>query len=178
MKCFGELGRIKQYTMNNINIDQFKQLDIRIGTVIKAEVPEWSHWVMKLTVDFGGVIASEDEVNSSKAKSSQDCSSRRVRIEPKSREVKSGGGDEIGNRTIFAGIMHFFKPEDLIGKQFPFIINLEKKKIGPEGDFSEGMMMAADLILDDPIKIGDEEVKDKPVLLTPMEKVPNGTPVQ
>ena len=124
------------WNMDTVSINDFKKLDIRIGTVIKAEVPEWSHWVMKLQVDMG---------------------------------------PEIGNRTIFAGIMHFFKPEDLIGKQFPFIVNLEKKKIGPEGDFSEGMMMAADLILDEPIKIGDEEIKDKPVLLTPMEKVPNGT---
>ncbi len=36
-----------------INFDDFAKVDIRIGTVIKAEVPEWSHWVIKLTVDFG-----------------------------------------------------------------------------------------------------------------------------
>ena len=90
--------------MSTISIQDFQKLDIRVGTVIKAEVPEWSHWVMKMKVDLG---------------------------------------TEIGERVVFAGIMHFYKPEDLEGKQFPFITNLEKKKIGPEGDFSEGMMLMA-----------------------------------
>ena len=36
-----------------VTFQDFQKLDIRIGTVIKAEIPEWSHWVMKLTVDFG-----------------------------------------------------------------------------------------------------------------------------
>lgn len=80
--------------MDNISFDQFSQVDIRIGTVIKAEVPEWSHWVMKLTVDLG---------------------------------------KEIGKRTIFAGIMKFFKSKDLEGKQFVFVVNLEPKKMGPGG---------------------------------------------
>ena len=124
--------------MTNITIDQFKELDIRIGTVVKAEVPSWSHWVIKLNVDLG---------------------------------------PEIGERTIFAGIMHFYKVEELEGKQFPFIVNLEKKKIGPEGDFSEGMMLAADLKIENPIKIGDDEVFDKPLLFYLPEKVPNGTKV-
>ena len=124
--------------MNSVNIKDFQKLDIRIGTVEKAEVPEWSHWVMKLSVNLG---------------------------------------KEIGKRTIFAGIMHFYKAKDMEGKQFPFIINLEKKKIGPEGDFSEGMLLAADLKVDKPIKIGDEKIFDKPVLLTVSEKVENGTRV-
>ncbi|MCL4382746.1 methionine--tRNA ligase subunit beta [Patescibacteria group bacterium] len=120
----------------NVSIDDFQKLDIRIGTVVKAEVPEWSHWVIKLTVDFGG-------------------------------------GDEIGERTIFAGMMKFFKPEDFEGKQFPFVINIEPKKIGPEGDFSEGMMLAADVVED------NEKPKDgRPVLFNLSEKVPNGTKVR
>lgn len=126
------------FPMTNITIDQFKKLDIRIGTVVKAEVPSWSHWVIKLNVDLGS---------------------------------------EIGERTIFAGIMHFYKAEELEGKQFPFVVNLEKKKIGPEGDFSEGMMLAADLKMKKSVKIGDEEVFDKPVLFRLFEKVPNGTKV-
>src|SRR6185369_14802741 len=109
--------------MDTISIDDFQKLEIRIGTVTEANVPEWSHWVMKLTVDFG---------------------------------------EEIGKRTIFAGIMKFFKPEELIDKQFPFVVNMKPKKIGPAGDFSEGMMLAASSVTDNP-----EE--DKPVLFSLQE---------
>ena len=33
--------------MDTISFDDFSKVDVRIGTVIKAEVPEWSHWVIK-----------------------------------------------------------------------------------------------------------------------------------
>ena len=115
--------------MDRINIKDFQKMDIRIGTIVKAEVPEWSHWVIKLNVDFG---------------------------------------EEIGERTIFAGIMKFYKPEDLEGKQFPFIVNIEPKKIGPEGDYSDGMILAA-------VEKDDEETP--PVLLQPIKKVANGTKI-
>jgi len=108
-----------------ITFDDFQKLDIRIGTVTKAEVPEWSHWVMRLTVDLGS---------------------------------------EIGERTIFAGLMKDYKVEEIEGKQFPFLINIEPKKIGPEGDFSHGMMLAA----------GD----DRPYVFKLGEKVSNGTKVR
>ena len=130
--------------MSNIKFADFEKLDIRIGTVIKAEVPEWSHWVMKLSVDFGL---------------------------------------EIGERIIFAGIMKFYKAEDLENKQFPFVINIEPKKIGPEGDFSQGMILAADFIKETtPLRQGfegDNKPEDgKPVLFYLTEKVPNGTKVR
>jgi len=155
----------------NISYKDFQKMDIRIGMVVKAEIPNWSHWVMKLTVDFGGGIASE-------AKSAEDRSSRRPRsCGAKSREVRSGRGDEIGERIIFVGILGFYKAKDLEGKQYPFIVNLEPKKIGPKGDFSEGMMLAGVINLDKPIKVMDSETAEKPVLLEPSEKVPNGTKI-
>jgi len=117
---------------DEITIEDFGKLDIRIGTVAKAEVPEWSHWVIKLTVDFG---------------------------------------DEIGQKTIFTGMLNFYKPEEFESKQFAFIVNLKHKKIGPEGDFSEGMMMAASIAADNP-------EDEKPVLFSLWEKVPNGTKVR
>jgi methionine--tRNA ligase beta chain len=120
--------------MDTVSFKDFAKLDIRIGTVVKARVPNWSHWVIKLTVDFGY---------------------------------------KIGERDIFAGMMNVYKPKDLEGKQFPFVINIEPKKIGPEGDLSCGMMLAADFIADE--KKPDE---GKPVLLNLSEKVPNGTSVR
>ena len=123
--------------MDKATIQDFQKLDIRIGTVVKAEVPEWSHWVMKLEVDFG----------------------------------------ELGKRTIFSGIMKFYKPADLEGKQFPFVVNLKPKRIGPpnesgEYNYSQGMMIMT-VPTDDPT---DEETK--PILFGLSEKVPNGAKVR
>lgn len=125
--------------MDKVSFKDFQKLELRIGTVKIAEVPEWSHWVIKLTVDFG---------------------------------------DEIGERTIFAGVLGFYKEKDLEGKQFPFVVNLEPKKIGPEGDYSEGMMLAVIKDLEEPVLINDEETSEKPVLLTPSEEVSLGSRIQ
>ena len=81
--------------------------------------------------------------------------------------------------------MGFYEPKDLEGKQFPFIVNLEPKKIGPEGDYSQGMMLAGVVDLKEPLKITDPasaesfgEATEKPVLLNVSEKVPDGTSVR
>lgn len=116
--------------MDTISFEDFQRVDIRIGTVVKAEVPEWSHWVMKLTVDLG---------------------------------------EEIGGKVCFSGIMKFFSPEVFVGKQFPFVVNFEPKKIGPEKDFSEVMM-----IMSCP---GGDDNEIAPVLFKLQKKVPNGTKV-
>jgi len=122
--------------MDQITFDDFAKLDIRIGTVTHAEVPEWSHWVMRITVDLG---------------------------------------KEIGEKKCFSGIMKFFKPDDLIGKQFPFVINLEPRKIGPEKELSEVMMIMA--CPGDTLP--EEEAEETPTVLFQLpEKVPNGTKVR
>lgn len=110
--------------------EQFSQVDIRIGTVVKAEIPDWSHWVMRLEVDFG---------------------------------------KEVGNKICFSGIMKFFKPEDLLDKQFPFVVNLEPKKIGPFKELSECMMLMA---------VVSEDENEAPVLFSLQKKVPDGTKVR
>jgi methionine--tRNA ligase beta chain len=126
--------------MAEISFDDFQKLDIRIGTVVKAEVPEWSHWVMRLTVDLG---------------------------------------PEIGERTIFSGIMKFYKPEDLLDKQFPFIINLKPKRIGPankegEYEYSQGMMLMAE----GELEVAPDDEETAPVMLHPAKEVPNGVTVR
>ena len=50
-------------------------------------------------------------------------------------------GDE-GTKNILSGIAQFYTPEELVGKSFVFIINLEPRKM--MGEFSEGMILAAD----------------------------------
>ena len=115
--------------MTTTSFKDFQKLDIRIGTVVSAEVPKWSHWVMKLSVDFG---------------------------------------KEIGKKIAFAGIMKFFEPKELIGRQFPFVVNLEPKKIGKEGDVSECMMIMA---------VPKDDEKTPPVFFNLEKKVENGTRV-
>lgn len=49
-------------------------------------------------------------------------------------------GDE--QRTAMAGLKNYYKLEELIGKKFVFIVNLERKKF--MGTESECMILAAD----------------------------------
>lgn len=63
-------------------------------------------------------------------------------------------------RQILSGIAKFYKPEDLIGKQMPFIVNLEPRSM--MGLESQGMLIAAN-------------ATDGPVLLMPDKSVPNGS---
>jgi methionine--tRNA ligase beta chain len=69
-------------------------------------------------------------------------------------------GDE--KRQIVSGIAEFYAPEKLVGKQFPFVVNLEPRTI--RGVESQGMILA--------ISSGE-----KVVLLKPQKKVPAGSNV-
>lgn len=69
-------------------------------------------------------------------------------------------GDE--KRQIVSGIAQFYTPEKLIGKQFPFVVNLEPRVI--RGVESQGMILA--------ISSGE-----KVVLMKPQKKVPPGSNV-
>lgn len=123
--------------MDTISFNDFEKVDIRMGTVIAADVPEWSHWVIRMSVDFG---------------------------------------DEIGVKKCFSGIMKFFKPEELLNKQFPFVINLDPKTIGPEKELSEAMMIMA--CPEDP-SASLRTSEDTPTVLFKLQKkVLNGTKVR
>lgn len=86
--------------MDTISYDDFAKLEIRIGTIVAAEVVPDTDKLIKCTVDFG----------------------------------------EIGTRTIVSGIALWKKPEDIIGRQCPYIVNLAPRVI--RGIESQGMLMA------------------------------------
>lgn len=69
--------------------------------------------------------------------------------------------DDEGERTIFSGIKQWYTPDDLIGKQFLFIINLEPRKM--MGEFSEGMILMAD--------------GEKPIAIVPAEPAQEGAKI-
>lgn len=64
-------------------------------------------------------------------------------------------------RTAMAGLKNYYKPEDLVGKRFVFIVNLERKKF--MGIESECMILAAD------------DGKDNVVLLQPEKDISSGS---
>lgn len=69
---------------------------------------------------------------------------------------------EEGTRKIFSGIKQWYKPEDLKGKQFIFVVNLAPRKMMDEE--SQGMLLAAD--------------GEKPEPLTATASVPAGTMIR
>ena len=71
-------------------------------------------------------------------------------------------GDE--QRQIVSGIAQFYNSQDLVGKQCPFVVNLEPRKF--KGVESQGMIMAADP--------GDNTA----VLLHPDKEIPAGSKVR
>lgn len=73
-------------------------------------------------------------------------------------KLEVGFGSE--KRQIVSGIAEFYKPEDLVGKECPFLVNLEPRVI--KGVESQGMILA--------ISAGE-----KIVLLKPQKKVPVGS---
>src|SRR4051812_30077467 len=84
-----------------ISYDDFAKLDIRLGTVLAAELVPETDKLIKCVIDFG----------------------------------------EIGQRTIVSGIAQWKKPEELVGKQLPYIINLAPRML--RGVESQGMLLAA-----------------------------------
>jgi methionyl-tRNA synthetase len=84
-----------------ISYDDFAKLDIRVGTVIAAELVPETDKLIKCTIDFG----------------------------------------EMGQRTIVSGIAQWKKPEELVGKQLPYIVNLAPRML--RGVESQGMLLAA-----------------------------------
>lgn len=65
-----------------------------------------------------------------------------------------------GKRTIVSGIAQWKKPEELVGKQLPYIVNLAPRVL--RGVESQGMLLAA----------SDEEGV---ALIVPERAVPSGT---
>jgi len=72
-------------------------------------------------------------------------------------------GEELGERTLLAGLKRFITPGALVGRQIIVVTNLEPKTI--RGEVSEGMLLAAD-------------AKGRPVLVTTLERVVPGSKVR
>lgn len=98
-----------------ISYDDFAKLEIKIGTILSVEIVEGADKLLKLMVDVG--------------------------------ETKEEGeGEDVvqipAPRQIISGIRAFFEdPQTLVGRQCPFLVNLEPRVI--RGFESQGMILAA-----------------------------------
>lgn len=160
-----------------VTIDDFAKLEFKVGTVISAEEIEGSDRLLKLQVDFGPKVLveenNESDTSSEILQSVQDDngtdaeSAEVIQNEDNTIEVTDTvepveeNPNEI--RQILSGIKQWYKPEDLVGKQFVFITNLAPRKM--MGLESQGMIMAA-------------EGEDRPAPLMPSERVPNGSKIR
>ncbi len=100
-------------------IDDFKKIEMKIGTILSAEYIEGADKLLKLSVDFGPMEQKPGE------------------------EGGASAGTEEGERDvrqILSGIREYYAPEQLIGKQCPFVTNLEPRTI--RGLQSNGMILA------------------------------------
>jgi len=70
----------------------------------------------------------------------------------------------LDTRTIVSGIAEYYDPESIIGKQISIVANLEPRKI--KGIESKGMILMA------------EDKDGKLVIVTPADKVSNGSPIK
>lgn|SRR3989338_4929317 len=103
------------YFMENISYDDFKKLDMRIGTIRYVEIVPDSDKLLRCLVDFGSDIATMIHTDTE--------------------------GREYHVRQIVSGIREYISDiELLVGKQVLYVVNLEPRII--KGVESQGMLMA------------------------------------
>ena len=115
--------------MRHINIDEFHNIEMKIGTILKAEYIEGADKLLRLEVDFGPAEVPEIEFTG-KTLSDEDAPESQQEYEPEDRDI----------RQILSGIRQYYEPIDLVGKQCPFVTNLAPRKM--RGLESHGMILA------------------------------------
>ena len=107
--------------MDYVSYEEFKKMDMRIGTIRSVEPVEGTDKLLKCQIDFGPYYA----------------------------EASKGAGEVETPvpapklRQIVSGIREYFPEyEKLVGKQVLYIVNLEPRLI--RGVESQGMLMAVD----------------------------------
>jgi methionyl-tRNA synthetase len=99
-----------------VTIDQFHNIEMKVGTILKAEFIEGADKLLRLEVDFG-----PKEVEAAVAEGEAAAAPRDI-------------------RQILSGIREYYEPEQLIGKQCPFVTNLAPRTM--RGLESHGMILA------------------------------------
>jgi tRNA-binding EMAP/Myf-like protein len=133
-----------------ITVDEFHAVEMKIGTILLAEYIEGADKLLRLEVDFGPKPRVTEVAQEGVAPTEEVTPSLEAVDMPEERDI----------RQILSGIRAYYEPADLIGKQCPFVVNLEPRKL--RGLESHGMILA--------VGVGPEAV-----LLHPDKPVPPGS---
>ncbi len=144
--------------MEYVTYEEFKKLDIRVGTIREVEPVEGTDKLLKCQVDFGETV----EIPAIEGGDETFKDIEKITAEETPESIFSVRSEF---RQIVSGIREFFPDyEKLVGKQVLYIVNLEPRII--RGVESQGMLMAVD-------------GKDgKPVFLIPEVEVNSGSKVR
>ena len=111
-------------TKPEITIDDFKKLEIRIGTILSAEIVPDSDKLLRLVIDLGLKRSPQEDRS------------------PEHSQENNVLGEERDVRQIVSGIREYIgDPARLIGLQVPVLVNLAPRAI--RGLLSNGMILAA-----------------------------------
>ncbi len=121
--------------MEYVTYEQFKKMDMRIGTIRAIEPVEGADKLLRCQIDFGTKLVPIDapaEIMAAPADGEQ------------AEAPAALATQEVSDiRQIVSGIREFFPEyEKLVGKQVLYVVNLEPRTI--RGVESHGMLMAVD----------------------------------
>lgn len=141
--------------MDTITYEQFKKMDIRIGTIREIEPVEGTDKLLRCQIDFGVKKSALDVIPENDSVLTEEELSKL--------STPDDIAEERDTRQIISGIREYYPDyESLIGKQVLYIVNLEPREI--RGHISHGMLMAVDgregqpvfLIPDEPVEPGSK----------------------
>lgn len=110
-------------------IDDFYNIEMKIGKILSAEKVAGSEKLLRLMVDFGPLVVPSLELTGA-ARSEEDVPGDPKEIEKEERDI----------RQILSGIAKYYAPEELIGILCPFVTNLPPRQM--MGLESNGMILA------------------------------------
>lgn len=151
--------------MEYITYDEFKKLDIRIGTIREIEPVEGTDKLLRCQIDFGAKKPVVDLVPETDSVLTDEELEKLQQVAGDAAEATEDEHAGRDVRQIISGIREYYPDyESLIGKQVLYVVNLEPREI--KGHTSHGMLMAVD---------GKE---GQPVFLVPDEPVEPGSKVR
>ena len=100
---------------------------MKVGTILVAEYIPGADKLLRLEVDFGPKLSL----------GKTDVLENDLALQPLPEKAP---GEDRDIRQILSGIRQYYQPEDLVGKQCPFITNLEPRVM--RGLESHGMILA------------------------------------